>query len=113
MKKISVLAAGVSLAVVVATAAAGAPSQLPESASVQKFLVKKEVERREHAAVADVDIVGVGEAKARFKGGIAIVRYEFRDPNVRCPAAQQAECKQRLLDNPLGFTVLSYDAKRD
>ncbi len=113
MKKISVLVASVSLAVTAANAAAGAPSQLPESASVQKLLVKKEVEQREHAAVVDVDIVGIGKTKARFKGGIATVRYEFRDPNVRCPAAQEAECKQRLLDNPLGFTVLSYDAKHD
>lgn len=113
MKKISVLAASVSLAVTAANAAAGAPSQLPESASAQKFLVKKEVEQREHAAVADVDILGVGKAKARFKGGIATVNYEFRDPNVRCPVAQQAECKKRFLDNPLGFTVLSYEAKRN
>lgn len=83
------------------------------SVVVEKWQVKFEVQKREHARVDDVQIVAPGVAKARFAGGVADVHFGFRDPVANCPIGQDRECERRMQDNPLGFVVLSYESHRN
>ena len=51
-----------------------------------------------------------GRATATFPGGVALVRFAFRDPLANCPVQREAECARQALTNPLGFQVKSYRA---
>lgn len=82
------------------------------SVSVQKRLVKDEVQRREHASVDSVDLLSPGVARAAFAGGEADVHFGFDDPMMNCPRMQERECAKRAQDNPLGFKVLAYASHR-
>ncbi|WP_175771830.1 hypothetical protein [Burkholderia ambifaria] len=81
--------------------------------AVAKREVRAEVERREGARADDVQLMAPGRAVATFPGGVALVRFTFRDPLDSCPVQSEAECGRQLLNNPLGFQVITYakDAK--
>lgn len=113
MKQAISFVLGVGLVFGGASAHAEDTYRITTSTAVQKFEVKKEVERREHTPVTDVDIVSTGEAQARFKGGVAEVNFAFRDPMLSCQVVKDRECGQRMRDNPLGFAVLSYKSRRN
>ena len=83
--------------------------------SIVKWLVRSEVEKREHAREADVQIVAPGVAKATFHGGYSIVRFRFRDIDremSNCPVGHDSDCSKQFRDNPSGFEVLSYEQHR-
>ncbi|WP_176091179.1 hypothetical protein [Burkholderia ambifaria] len=82
---------------------------------IEKWLVRSEVEKREHVREADVQIVAPGVAKAAFHGGYSIVRFRFRDIGreiSNCPVGHDSECWKQFRDNPSGFEVLSYQQHR-
>ncbi|WP_176042764.1 hypothetical protein [Burkholderia stabilis] len=82
------------------------------SVTLQKRLVKDEVQRREHAPVESVDVVSPGVARAAFSGGVADVRFGFDDPIMTCPRMQERACEKKARDNPMGFKVLAYTSHR-
>ena len=85
------------------------------TSSIEKWLVRSEVEKREHVREADVQIVAPGVAKAAFHGGYSIVRFRFRDIDremSNCPVGHDSECWKQFRDNPSGFEMLSYEQHR-
>lgn len=82
--------------------------------AIVKHMVAHEVEDRERTKVQSVTLVSPGVAHAVFTGGSVDMHYDTNTPE--CAAYVSDEkyetCLKSVMNNPLGFRVLSYQSKR-
>lgn len=106
--QLSISFAAVLLLPCIGPAQALTPLTTEQGITISRYLISKEVEKREGVRVTGVDVTEPGVATARFVDGTATVRFGFIDPIRNCPIDSTRNCEKEAFDNPIGFKVTSY-----